>query len=122
MPWVVYPRIEISLKGSMGDGWVIFGMFLIILIMLFLRKLSKPIKGFQKYSIFIISLISLMLVIYKIYNFQIEKENLNPEDPYMVTASAGSYLGYGLYLLGIISALLCVIAIIFRSGDKNIVR
>lgn len=109
------------LTGSMGDGWISFGLFLIILIIILIKGISKPLSVFQKYTVFGCALLNLVMAVFKIYNFSIDKANFNSEDPYMITAVAGSHLGYGLYMLAVISALILIIVILFnaRKITKN---
>lgn len=119
MPWVVYPRIDVFLTGSMGDGWISFALFLIILIIILIKGISKPLSAFQKYTVFGCALLNLVMVVFKIYNFSIDKANFNPEDPYLITATAGSHLGYGLYMLAVISALTLIIVFLFNTRKRT---
>ncbi len=115
MPWVVYPRIDMILTGSMGDGWISFALFLIILIVILIKGISRPLSAFQKFTVFGFALLNLLMAVYKIYNFSIDKANFNSGDPYMITAAAGSHLGYGLYMLAVISALIVIIVLLFNA-------
>lgn len=112
-PWMVYPRIDVVLEGQMGDGWVFFGLFLICLFIISLRHRRFLLTRIQKWSLSAIMGIMLLLSVTKITGFNAEKAAFDSEDPYLITANAGSHLGWGLYLLITVLVLALLMSLVY---------
>ena len=98
-PWFVYPNIDGVLYGKMGDGWVFMVLLSISALLVGVVNRKRIMDKWQKWSVVIIWLIILLLTVQKIVDFKSEKSAFDSQDPYMITANAGSYIGWGLYVL-----------------------
>jgi hypothetical protein len=112
-PWVVYPRIDVVLEGQMGDGWVFFALFLISLFIITLRHRKHILTRIQKWSLSAIMAIMLLLSVTKITDFNAEKAAFDSEDPYLITANAGSHVGWGLYMLITVLVLVLLMSLVY---------
>ena len=112
-PWIVYPRIDVVLEGHMGDGWVFFGLFFISILIIIFRHRKNLLNRLQKWSLSVIFAIILLLSILKITDFNSEKAAFNSEDPYLITANAGSHVGWGLYFLIAVLVLTLLMTLVY---------
>ncbi|SRR6056297_235148 len=112
-PWIVYPRIDVVLEGKMGDGWVFFALFVISILILIIRHRKRVLSRVQKWSLSVIMVIMLLLSVTKISDFNAEKAAFQSEDPYLITANAGSHVGWGLYMLIVVLVLALLVSLLY---------
>ncbi len=112
-PWIVYPRIDVVLEGNMGDGWVFFALFVISILILIIRHRKRVLNQVQKWSLSVIMVIMLLLSVTKISDFNTEKATFQSEDPYLITANAGSHIGWGLYMLIAVLVLALLVSLLY---------
>ncbi len=118
-PWINYPRIDLVLYGHMGDGWVTFGLFVLIMIITIAGRPSVPLGKIPFWINIILSLLALIAGVSKILNFFSEKSNFETDDPFLITAAAGSNVAYGLYLLVLFACINLLILMFFRKNKKG---
>lgn len=118
-PWMVYPRISLVLEGQMGDGWVFFALFLISVFIITLRHRKRLLTRNQKWSLSVIMAIMLLLSVSKITDFNAEKVSFDSEDPYLITANAGSHVGWGLYFLITVLVLALLMLLVYPKIVKS---
>lgn len=118
-PWINYPRIDLVLYGHMGDGWVTFGLFALVVIITIAGRPSVPLGKIPLWINIILSLLVLIAGVSKILNFFSEKSSFETDDPFLITAAAGSNVAYGLYLLVLFACINLLILIFFRKNKKD---
>ncbi|TVQ50183.1 MAG: hypothetical protein EA362_02865 [Saprospirales bacterium] len=116
-PWINYPRIDLVLYGHMGDGWVTLGLFVIILIFTVAGKSARSLAKIPFWIIMFLSLLVVTIGAWKIGSFLSEKSNFETDDPFLITAAAGSNVAYGLYLLLLFGSI--NLLALFFLGKKN---
>jgi hypothetical protein len=126
LPWIEYPRLEMILKGSDGDGVFLSILFTIIFLInayvwykggLRNKKIANMIS-------FIFGAIIFLLAIYKIYAFYVDVYNFASDDPITSYAGAGVNLKSGLYVISFLSfmiLLLSSIGIYFTDTKRLVV-
>ncbi len=105
MPWITYPRLEMTLKGYDGDGVLLAIIFFLILgINLYsaFRNNSNKKRIINIFS-FVLAAIIFTLSVYKIYAFYEDVFSFQSNDPITSYAGAGVQLRYGLYVIATLS-------------------
>ena len=104
LPWIHYPRLELTIMGYNGDGYLLSILFAIILFINLYSKSRDGGKNQKRYNIitFALSLIILVLSIYKIYAFYQDIYSFQSDDPIVSYAGAGVNLKYGLYVIAVL--------------------
>lgn len=118
-PWINYPRIDLVLYGHMGDGWVTLGLFVLILIFTVVGKPSRSLKNIPFWIIMVLSLLVVTIGVWKIGSFLSEKSNFETDDPFLITAAAGSNVAYGLYLLQLFGTINVLALVFYRKNNKG---
>ncbi len=112
LPWIAYPRLDMTLKGYDGDGWLISIMFALAfftnLYFLFRGDVSK--KKLGNIFTFFLGLVIFVLGVYKIYAFYEDVNSFKSNDPITSYAGAGVYLASGLYVIGVIGFFIMVVS------------
>jgi hypothetical protein len=117
--WFYYPRINLYFYGYQGDGWVFFSLFLIVFLLSIFAKFQILPFSLVHWLFTGISFFSGSLSLDKIYSFYDEVDNYHPEDPWLITASAGATLTLGLYLVFFASLVLFVLGISVFVNKKK---
>ncbi len=105
LPWIHYPRLELTIMGYDGDGYLISILFGFILFLNLYSLSRKGGKNQKRYNIitFAISFIILVLSIYKVYAFYQDIYSFQTDNPITSYAGAGVNLKYGLYVIAVLS-------------------
>lgn len=105
LPWINYPRIDLVVNGYQGDGWIIAFLFTMIILFSVIALLIARFRQVSFLSALFFNILITLLIYSKIDTFWEEKLNFNSDDPYLITAVAGSHIAYGLYMVGVSSLL-----------------
>jgi hypothetical protein len=97
--WVYYPRIDSYLLGLQGDGWLFFIPLLIVFIVTLFSRFNFLTSKYYPYFLLLLGFVFSALSYYKINSFSNELNSFITDDPWLLTASAGAKLSFGLYLL-----------------------
>lgn len=105
LPWITYPRLEMTLKGYDGDGALFSILFFIILIANFYSAFRSRSNKKKAINILTSTLSGIIfaLSVYKIYAFYEDVYNFTSDDPITSFAGAGVQLRYGLYVIAALS-------------------
>lgn len=101
MPWIYFPKSDVSYYGYKADGFVTGILFLMVLI-ISLIHIKKVV--FPKISILLTTAIGVLLAflsVYKLVKFEESTLNFNFENPLMGAAFAGMEAGIGVYIMGL---------------------
>lgn len=112
LPWIAYPRLDMTIKGYDGDGWLISILFLVALLLnayLFFKK-KTPKNKVGNIITFFFGLIIFSLGVYKIYAFYEDVNSFQSDDPIVGYAGAGVYLASGLYVISVIGFIMLVVS------------
>ena len=112
LPWIVYPRLDMTIKGYDGDGWLVSILFFLALLLntyLFF-KTKTIINRVGNILTFFLGLVIFSLGIYKIFAFYEDVNSFQSNDPITSYAGAGVYLASGLYIISIIGFLMLVVS------------
>ena len=90
LPWIVYPRLDMTIKGYDGDGWLVSILFFLALLLntyLFF-KTKTIINRVGNILTFFLGLVIFSLGIYKIFAFYEDVNSFQSNDP--ITSYAGA--------------------------------
>lgn len=118
LPWVTYPRVESSMYGYFGDGFVTSFLFLLVLIFISLSYFIKRISLFSTVFSLIVSLLLCLIYYSKYSDFLVQKAEYVPENPLLAAATAGYKLDYGFYLFGASAIALFFISLLLLIRSK----
>jgi|GEM_PF-5529449 len=122
MPWLHYPKVNISLYGYQGDG-ILTGAIFSFIFLYVVFSFKK--KNFSKLISFILGGLGLLMAIisyFKISKLNADKLDFSEENPILALGTAGFHQGIGLYVLGIAGfSIFCLFIIerIIPSSKKN---
>lgn len=112
LPWIEYPRIEQTLKGYHGDGYLFSIVFFFIFCMGLYAHFSQSNAPLKKVNIIntILASVLLCVVIQKMIKFNKEVNEYLTDNPIMGYAGSGARLDIGLYVIGIICLLIIILS------------
>jgi hypothetical protein len=118
MPWVTYPKVESSLYGYVGDGYVTAFLFSLAGISFVLSYFIKRISLFSTVFSLIVSILLCLIFYSKHSDFLVQKAEYIPENALIAAATAGYKLDYGFYLFGASAIALLFISIVMLAQLK----
>lgn len=120
MPWIYYPKPDMSLAGYVGDGIIVILFFIVTLIIDLVSLKSKKQGGIFALSFPIVTgIISGSMAIFKILSLKKENGGFVSEN-YAVNNAISNYeVGYGLYVLLLASILLILFKVISLKTIQN---
>lgn len=118
MPWITYPRVDSSMYGYFGDGFVTAFLFLLVVISLALSYFIKRISLFSTVFSLIVSLLICLIFYSKYSDFLVQKAEYIPENALISAATAGYKLDYGFYLFGASACAVLFISLVIFAKSK----
>ncbi|MBK9257618.1 MAG: hypothetical protein IPM42_19335 [Saprospiraceae bacterium] len=120
MPWIYFPKSNISYYGYKADGFLTAIVFLIILIISVLNFKRPSLSGFSAFFTTIMGALMAFLSYYKLVEFEKSALNFNFENPMVGAAFAGAQAGIGVYIFGIAGAGVFLTAMFMIYNNKTI--
>jgi hypothetical protein len=99
MPWLTYPKMNLTIHGYVGDGLVTGFAFSVILFTVVIGLRKRRMSTFSSVTIGILSLLLCLSSYRKLFNYNFEKSNYQEDNPLLASATAGYHLEYGVYVL-----------------------
>lgn len=120
LPWIYYPRLDLTLYGHDGDGVmvsILFSIIFFVQLYIFFKKKTQKNKGYN-IACGVISTLILILSIYKIKAFYKEVYEFVSNDPIVSYSGAGARLEYGLNVI-VIFSFICLVTSVFGAYMKS---
>jgi hypothetical protein len=121
LPWVTGSMVG-SVAGTVGDGWISFGLFAIALILALLGDRTQPMVGGRRMGVAILGLLTAVYGVWKMMDFKSTFDSVSGTELGAEIASSFA-IGIGVYLVIAAGALLLILPFMLggRSADPPVV-
>ena len=121
LPWLYYPKSDISIYGYMSDGLISGIIFFVILLLTSFSIFKKKLSWTYLIITTLLLIAAIVLSYSKHIGIEAEKITYATDIPTIAIATAGFHQGIGIYLSGIagLASLIVLVAALFDQRVQN---